>query len=60
MGAGKNIGVVGLGCMGIPMSLNLKNNGYNVQAFDIVPEARKVANENGIATTESLAELSKD
>ena len=55
VGAGKSVGFVGLGCMGLPMSGNLKANGYNVKAYDLMPEARQAASDAGINTVDSLA-----
>lgn len=46
--------------MGLPMTQNLKKNGYSVKAFDITPEARQKATEAGINTVESVAEVSSD
>ena len=40
VGAGKSVGFIGLGCMGLPMAGNLKSNGYTVKGFDLMPEAR--------------------
>jgi len=60
VGAGTNVGFIGLGCMGLPMTMNLKKAGYNVKGFDLSPEARIVANEAGIATVDSLAEASQN
>lgn len=48
VGAGKSVGFIGLGCMGLPMSLNLKKNGYTVKGYDLMQEARNSANEAGI------------
>jgi 3-hydroxyisobutyrate dehydrogenase-like beta-hydroxyacid dehydrogenase len=41
IGQGKSVGFVGLGCMGIPMSQNLKKAGFEVKGYDIMPNARK-------------------
>ena len=59
-GAGINVGFIGLGCMGLPMSSNLKKAGYNVKGFDLSPEARNVANEAGITTVDTLGEAAQD
>jgi len=40
VGGGKNVGFVGLGCMGSHMTDNLKARGYNVKGYDLSPEAR--------------------
>ena len=60
VGAGKSVGFVGLGCMGLPMSQNLKNNGFNVKGYDLMPEARNAASESGILTVDSIAEAVSD
>ena len=60
VGAGKNVGFIGLGCMGLPMSQNLKAAGYNVKGYDLSPEARSSANAEGIPTADSVADLCKD
>ena len=60
IGAGKRVGFVGLGCMGLPMSQNLKQNGYDVKGYDLMPETRKIAEEAGIRTVDSLASAATD
>ena len=60
VGAGKSVGFVGLGCMGLPMSINLKSNGYSVKGFDLMPEARKAATESGIVTVDTIAKAVSD
>ena len=55
VGAGKSVGFIGLGCMGLPMSNNLKANGYNVKGYDLMPEARNAATESGITAVDSIA-----
>ena len=47
-GAGKSVGFVGLGCMGLPMATNLRTNGYTVKGYDIMPDARKAAADSGL------------
>lgn len=47
-GAGKSVGFVGLGCMGLPMATNLKSNGYAVKGYDIMPDTRKAAADSGL------------
>lgn len=59
VGAGKNVGFIGLGCMGLPMSQNLKKAGFNVTGYDMSPEARAMANDGGIQTADSVADLCK-
>ena len=53
------MGFIGLGCMGLPMSQNLKKAGYNVTGYDMSPEARATANDGGIQTAENVADLCK-
>jgi len=60
VGAGKSVGFIGLGCMGLPMATNLKSNGYTVKGYDLMPEARNTANEAGLTTVESIADVAKD
>ena len=60
VGAGKSVGFIGLGCMGLPMATNLKANGFNVKGYDLMPEARKTANEAGLETVDSVADVARD
>jgi len=60
VGAGKSVGFVGLGCMGLPMSQNLKKNGFAVKGYDLMPEARKIAEEAGISTVDSISKVATD
>ena len=60
VGAGKNVGFIGLGCMGLPMSQNLKKAGFNVTGYDLSPDARATANDGGIQTAETLTDLCKN
>jgi 6-phosphogluconate dehydrogenase len=53
----KQIGVVGLGKMGFPLALNLKDKGFDVVAFDVSVESRTKIAEEGVATASSLADL---
>jgi 3-hydroxyisobutyrate dehydrogenase len=50
------VGFIGLGNMGLPMALNLAKE-TKVLAFDSNPEARYVAEENGIDIAESVEEI---
>ena len=59
-GAGKSVGFVGLGCMGVPMAGNLKAAGFNVKGYDIMPAARQAANDHGVETVDSLAEAASN
>ena len=59
VGAGKNVGFIGLGCMGNPMAGNLVKNGYSVKGFDLSADARRAAADAGITAVDSIAEASK-
>lgn len=60
IGQGKSVGFIGLGCMGLPMSQNLKKAGFAVKGFDVTPEARQKATEAGITSVETLGEAAQD
>lgn len=51
------IGLIGLGKMGLNLSLNAVENGIAVVGFDINEGARKRAKEQGVSTVESLEHL---
>lgn len=51
------IGLVGLGKMGLPLALNMRDNGYKVVAFDQSPEISKHARSEGITVVSQLPEL---
>ena len=44
----KKIGFIGLGNMGEPMATNLVKAGFDVIGFDLIKEAKKKAERNGI------------
>ena len=44
----KKIGFIGLGNMGGPMASNLVKSGMEVTGFDLMDEAIKIAESNGI------------
>ena len=44
----KKIGFIGLGNMGEPMATNLVKAGFDVIGFDLIEEAKKKAERNGI------------
>ena len=48
------IGFVGLGNMGFPMALNLKNAGHEVTGFDVSEAAREAAISEGMNSSDSL------
>ncbi|MDT2757372.1 decarboxylating 6-phosphogluconate dehydrogenase [Enterococcus asini] len=51
------IGLIGLGKMGLNLALNGTDHGFTIKGFDISPEVRQRANESGIKTAESLEQL---
>jgi 6-phosphogluconate dehydrogenase len=51
------IGIVGLGKMGLNLGLNLQDNGVKVTGFDVSDEARSEAEANEFTVTTSLDEL---
>jgi len=54
--ASSSIGFVGLGNMGLPMSINLAKKS-SVVAFDMNEAALKIASDNGICPAGSLEEI---
>lgn len=53
------VGFIGLGNMGLPMAMNLKNAGHAVQAFDTVPAALEKAKAEGMEICNSAADAAK-
>ncbi|MFN8358176.1 MAG: decarboxylating 6-phosphogluconate dehydrogenase [Spirosomataceae bacterium] len=51
------IGLVGLGKMGFPLALNLRDKGFEVVAFDVAEESRQRVAAEGVATADSLVDL---
>lgn len=51
------VGLIGLGKMGFNLTLNLKNNGHEVVAHDVVETTLQEISGQGIATANSLTEL---
>lgn len=51
------IGLIGLGKMGLNLALNAKEHGFVIKGFDIVPDIRKRASDSGIETAESIRDL---
>ena len=47
------IAFIGLGNMGLPMAINLKNAGYEVVGFDVVDSAREAAVQAGINVSDN-------
>lgn len=54
-----NVGVIGLGKMGLPMARHLLAGGFAVTAFDIDPKAVKAAGRMGAAMAASPAEVAR-
>jgi 6-phosphogluconate dehydrogenase len=52
-----NIGLVGLGKMGFPLALNLRDKGFGVTAFDVSEQARIAMTKEGVSTAENLKDL---
>ncbi|HTE07940.1 MAG TPA: decarboxylating 6-phosphogluconate dehydrogenase [Flavitalea sp.] len=53
------LAIVGLGKMGYNLALNLKENKFEVVAYDIASETRKKLAAEGVRTVDSLPELAK-
>ncbi len=51
------IGLVGLGKMGFPLALNLRDKGFGVVAFDVSADSRERVTAEGVTTAESLSNL---
>jgi 3-hydroxyisobutyrate dehydrogenase-like beta-hydroxyacid dehydrogenase len=54
-----NVGVVGIGNMGIGMANNLLKADFNVHVYDIRPEPLEELKKNGAVVTSSLGELAQ-
>ncbi|MCI5076137.1 3-hydroxyisobutyrate dehydrogenase [Oricola sp.] len=54
------IAFIGLGNMGMPMAVNLRKAGHEIDAFDTVPAALETAKMEGMAIAESAAEAVSD
>ena len=54
-----NVGVVGIGNMGIGMTTNLLKAGFNVHVYDIRPEPLEEIKKKGAVVASSLAELAR-
>jgi 3-hydroxyisobutyrate dehydrogenase-like beta-hydroxyacid dehydrogenase len=57
MNTKQNLGWIGVGKMGTPMSTNLLNAGYKLTVFDVVPAAMKALVDQGANPAESPAEV---
>jgi 3-hydroxyisobutyrate dehydrogenase len=56
----KKIGFIGLGNMGEPMAANLVKAGFDVIGFDLIEEAKKKAERNGIYIAEDAVSASEN
>lgn len=54
------VGFIGLGNMGLPMTLNLQKAGFDVKGFEIDTARREMAQKAGVTTTGSIAEAVGD
>lgn len=59
-GAGKKVGFIGLGNMGLPMMRNVLNAGYAVTAFDISEASMKAAEEAGATVATKAGHCAED
>lgn len=53
----KQVGFIGLGNMGSGMVRNLHKADFDVLAFDVIPETRKLFRGEGLKVVESIEEL---
>jgi 3-hydroxyisobutyrate dehydrogenase len=53
------VAFIGLGRMGAPMALNLKNAGYNVIGYDIFEPARQAVAQTGVTVAGSLTDAAR-
>ncbi|NNL78694.1 MAG: NAD(P)-dependent oxidoreductase, partial [Desulfobacterales bacterium] len=53
----RNLGWIGIGKMGTPMSTHLLKAGYRLAVYDIVPSAMSALTEQGAAPADSPAEV---
>lgn len=53
------IGFIGLGRMGMPMAANLLKAGYELTAYDIVPEKTRLLGERGAKAASSCADAAR-
>ena len=52
-----NIKLIGLGKMGLNLALNMKDNGHQVEAFDVNDHIRNLARKEGVIVKDTLDEL---
>ena len=58
--AGKKVGFLGLGNMGLPMANNLKKAGFDVTGYDVGEKQRQSAAEASLTVASSVADAVKD
>ncbi|WP_313466775.1 phosphogluconate dehydrogenase (NAD(+)-dependent, decarboxylating) [Carnobacterium sp.] len=51
------VGIIGLGKMGLNLAFNLKDHGYDVKGMDVSKEALIVAEKEGVATFQAVDKL---
>ena len=56
---GEKLGMIGLGKMGLPLSLQLMSDGHAVCGYDIDPERMKLLKDAGGSTTASAQEVAE-
>ncbi len=56
---GEKLGMIGLGKMGLPLSLQLMNDGHAVCGYDIDPERMKLLNDAGGSAAASAKEVAE-
>lgn len=54
------VGFVGLGAMGLPIAVRIRNAGLGVTGWDVSPSAREAAHERGVSVANGLAEVATD
>ena len=56
-GAIMEIGIIGLGKMGLNLASNLKDHGYRTKGLDLSEQARLAARREGIETYETISQM---
>lgn len=51
------IGIIGLGKMGLNLASNLKDHGYRTKGLDLSEQARLAARREGIETYETISQM---
>jgi 2-hydroxy-3-oxopropionate reductase len=60
MNTKQNLGWIGVGKMGTPMSTHLLKAGYKLAVYDIVPSAMRALTQQGATPANSPAEVAAD